>query len=500
MKDDTHHLRQEHPGILRLNNARVALLDIETGFWDLRQQLDALTGKRIANSVLHQAGANGGAAFARSFSPSILKKDATDLFKTCLASFQAAGFGNFSIQKQDMASGRMTITARDTIESWMFQQHGKSSDDPACAYIAGVLVGFINTVTKRSDIVCIERTCQAGGDPLCTFELLPAAEAGSESVVSLEPDPFANRQLNLLDMLFERMPTGIAVLDRDLKIRRCNPTFAKLVERYGGTPADLVTPGKTMFEVAPGSEADTLPVFNRALAGETIISNAQRSESRGIVSYWDGILVPLEENGQVTGLLHVLYDATERVKTELQLRETLEKLQENEAMLRSIIENATRFAIYRAAVDPKSPQGGKIVLYSPSITDISGIEDPSDYANWFANIHPDDYARVVEANRRAMELGEVYNQTTRVYNARKQRWCWVHTVSTPTYDDLGRLKHFDGFVFDITEQKQAEEELQKAYETLEQRVEERTSELKTVIAVQQAISSRLELDEVLKMI
>ncbi|NTU75928.1 MAG: hypothetical protein HGA86_07385, partial [Anaerolineaceae bacterium] len=76
MKDDTHHLRQEHPGILRLNNARVALLDIETGFWDLRQQLDALTGKRIANSVLHQAGANGGAAFARSFSPSILKKEA----------------------------------------------------------------------------------------------------------------------------------------------------------------------------------------------------------------------------------------------------------------------------------------------------------------------------------------------------------------------------------------------------------------------------------------
>ena len=64
---------------------------------------------------------------------------------------------------------------------------------------AGVLVGFVNVLAARGDVVCIERACQAQGAEACLFELLPAAVAGDVPVVALAPDPALGRQLNLSD-------------------------------------------------------------------------------------------------------------------------------------------------------------------------------------------------------------------------------------------------------------------------------------------------------------
>ena len=60
-------LMDEQSGVLQFGGSRMALLDIEAGFWGLRRQIEALIGERLASSVLQQAGANGGASFARSF-------------------------------------------------------------------------------------------------------------------------------------------------------------------------------------------------------------------------------------------------------------------------------------------------------------------------------------------------------------------------------------------------------------------------------------------------
>jgi hypothetical protein len=51
-------LSEARPGVLRFGGARMALLDIEAGFWELRRQLEALAEPRLTNIVLQQAGAN----------------------------------------------------------------------------------------------------------------------------------------------------------------------------------------------------------------------------------------------------------------------------------------------------------------------------------------------------------------------------------------------------------------------------------------------------------
>ena len=183
-------------GVLQLGGARMALLDIEAGFWGIRRQMEALIGTHLTNSVFQQAGANGGASFARSFAPS-LDQSGELLFSACLQIYQTAGFGQFEITSLEWPIGRIQIQADQTFEAWMMRQHDHLGTAPCCAYTAGVLVGFVNIISNRKDVVCIEHTCQGKGDEFCQFELLPAAEAEDQVVVSFSPDPGLGRQINL---------------------------------------------------------------------------------------------------------------------------------------------------------------------------------------------------------------------------------------------------------------------------------------------------------------
>ncbi|MCA9970629.1 MAG: PAS domain-containing protein, partial [Anaerolineales bacterium] len=419
------------PGTIRFGGARMALLDVEAGFWALRRQLEALVGRRLANTVLQQAGANGGASFAHAFAPDAAPETAAAALRDCIAAYQVAGFGEFAVAELAWPLGRIVVRATNSFEVWAARQHAQPADQPVCAYSAGVLVGFVNALARRHDIVCIERACQAQGADACLFELLPAAEAGETAVVSFDPDPFLGNQLNLLELLFDRMPMGIAIIDRNYILRRFNPTWASFIGQYTPSPASRVAPGVSIFELEPGTEATLKALFAPVFAGETVRQEAVRLESGGIVSYWDVVLVPLYHDDEVVALLDVSLDATARVRDRETLLHALEALQQSEAHLRSMLDSARGYAVYRVAVDPADPYLGKVVLVSPSIRDVIGIADPYNFESWFTGVHPDDRARVMAANRRALAEGVPFDETMRFYDARRQAWRWVHTVSHP---------------------------------------------------------------------
>ncbi|MCC6190326.1 MAG: GAF domain-containing protein [Anaerolineales bacterium] len=136
----------------------------------------------------------------------------------------------------------------------------------------------------------------------------------------------------------------------------------------------------------------------------------------------------------------------------------------SEAHWGALMESAIGFAIYRVAVDPNSAYGGRVVLVSPSLRDLAGIEDPYRFEAWFDNLHPDDLPRVREANRRAWQQGEPYDQVVRVYHPHRQAWLWVRTISHPVLDANGQPAYFDGMVVDVTAQQAAEQALQERLE------------------------------------
>ncbi len=316
-------LQNDERGQLLFGGTRMALLDIGNGFWSLRRQLEALAGPRLADAVLQQAGANGGASFARSFAPDVTAETAVSAFRDCLAAYEAAGFGQFDIETLRWPIGCISVRGYNTFEAWMMQQQAQTPNHPSCAYTAGVLVGFINALTGRQDIVCVKKSCQAQGADHCTFELLPAAEANSTAVVAFDPDPFLSQQINMLDILFDQMPMGIYILDRELRLRRFNPTLIDFVRRYSPRSAEQVVPGVSFVDLMPGSEAAARAVLEKALAGETMRQEAFFLEIDGRPSYWDSVTTPLRDGEEIVGLVHVSTDVTERVLAEQRLHETL---------------------------------------------------------------------------------------------------------------------------------------------------------------------------------
>ena len=70
------------------------------------------------------------------------------------------------------------------------------------------------------------------------------------------------------------------------------------------------------------------------------------------------------------------------------------KLRVSEEHLRSLMESASGFAVYRLVYDKESPHSLKVIFVSPSINDIFGIPDPMKFESWFENIHPDDVSRL----------------------------------------------------------------------------------------------------------
>jgi len=323
-KDIYNFLSIDSPGELLFGNARMALLDIEAGFWGIRRQVEALIGTKLTNTVLQQAGANGGASFAKSFGTAQSSTEQKRFFESSLQAYQIAGFGKFEIENACWPIGSLHIRAWSSFEAWMMHRHNQQVKGPVCAYTSGVLVGFVNVISDRQDVVCIERKCQAVGDDFCEFELLPVEETDEKTYVALSPDPGLSRQLNLLEILFDRMPMGIAIFDSKYRIQRFNPTWMEFSERYAPPSGAPLVPGVNYFDHLPGTETVVMPLFERVMTGETVHQDGVRLDTGGIVSYWDIVLAPLVEDDNVVGILNMSVDATERIALQQNLEQRIE--------------------------------------------------------------------------------------------------------------------------------------------------------------------------------
>ena len=175
------------------------------------------------------------------------------------------------------------------------------------------------------------------------------------------------------------------------------------------------------------------------------------------------------------GALRQQLDHQESLKVRVgQLEKALETSETN---LRSFMENARGFGVYSVEPDENEAYGTKNIFVSPSVKDILGIEDPENNTSWFQTIHPDDVERVTAAHYSALEDSNEFDETLRVYHQRKQEWRWLRAISSKVTVAEGASIRFNGMIVDVTDIKRVEEILQKGYEELEIRIEERTTDL-----------------------
>ncbi|MFM8424344.1 MAG: PAS domain S-box protein, partial [Chloroflexota bacterium] len=264
---------------------------------------------------------------------------------------------------------------------------------------------------------------------------------------------------------------GVAELDGDktavVSANRETATFLAM------QPIDL--PGRTGIELGTPGDLEHLFVENyKRCQREGVPVRFEYNYPHSSGERWLKVSVSFIGIG-VTGhpqFSFVVEDITEHKHAEIQKDAALEKLRENEARLRQVLDSTQDaiFAIdleYRFLVNNRSHQqaliesGGHLFQVGELI--LSPDYPPEVVSHWRA------------AYNRALN-GDSFKMETNWPDASGQLHYSENNLA-PLRDAAGAIMGVLVVVHDITERKRAEEALQQINETLEQRVSERTYEL-----------------------
>lgn len=200
--------------------------------------------------------------------------------------------------------------------------------------------------------------------------------------------------------------------------------------------------------------------FNELQKGKPILSKRYLRKK-------DGSSIPVELNSKLMPngeMMAIVRDISERKEAE-------KKLEKSEKLFRTLIDN-------NADMMTLAHPEGQLLYVSPSITNILGFSE-EEYKNGLGPdfIHPDDVPGFIEQMMGIIDQPgkSFYRQQQLLHKDGTYRWCEGITTNMLHDPDIGALvSNFR----DITCRKKAEEEIQKLNEELEQKVINRTAQLK----------------------
>ena len=162
-----------------------------------------------------------------------------------------------------------------------------------------------------------------------------------------------------------------------------------------------------------------------------------------------------DQNGRTVRVVGTSHDITD-------YRLAHERLRQSEEKFRSLVANIPDVT-WSAAID------GQTQYISPNVKLVYGFTAAeicqSSAELWFARIHPDDSKRIMQAFQQLFSRGQPYDVEYRVQR-KDGRWIWIHDRAYRTYERDG-VRYADGLFCDITERKQAEEEMRTAKDAAE---------------------------------
>ena len=293
-----------------------------------------------------------------------------------------------------------------------------------------------------------------------------------------------------LATMLEAVPTPVVIVhDPDSTHMTGNRAADELLRQPRGAETSLSAPPEVkprhFKAIKDGRELklDELPA-QRAARGEVVRDFEfnlvfDDGATRSLLGYGTPLL---DKQGRPRGAVHVLVDITERKKIEETLRLSLDR--------------------YRSYIDVTGQLGwttnaeGKVEEDIPSWRAYTGQSyDDIKGWGWSQALHPDDLERTSRVWKEAVATNKPYEVE---YRLRRHDGIYRQFMARgiPLLNSEGNVREWVGTCIDITERKQAEEALKKAHNELEQRVEERTRELR--IASDQVRTERQRMYSVLE--
>lgn len=239
--------------------------------------------------------------------------------------------------------------------------------------------------------------------------------------------------------------------------------------RLTGAPDKAALLGSNPLVISPEHQPDGARSAEKVKAVIQIALERGSHRFEWMINRFDGTQLPVEivltliRGGPHPLLLSVSRDITERKRTETELRE-------NQQLLFSVADNISE-AIYRTGPNHELTFANRAYLHMSgymSLEELRQVPREKLYAN------PADRGRLLELlNRNGLFRNEEVE-----YLRRDGKHWWGLTNSIAVRDEsTGQVLYHVGSVADITERKQAADEIRKLNASLEQRIAARTAEL-----------------------
>jgi len=248
-----------------------------------------------------------------------------------------------------------------------------------------------------------------------------------------------------LRALFTALQDVIFVIDSQGRYLKIAPTGVNLLNK---PPADLE--GQLMRDVLPKETADLfLEIVNEALQSGQPVSMEYSLPVGEQIVWFAGIASPMTENTVVWAAR----DITERKHAE-------DAIHESEERFRAIFEHST------VAKSLTSPEG-KLLQVNQAFADLLGYSiEEMQQLNFAQATHPKDIAESRECIRCLLANEKTRYRMEKRYFHRSGKIVWTDVSTSLLRDNHGIPLYFIIGILDITNRKQAEEDLKKANDEL----------------------------------
>ncbi len=325
----------------------------------------------------------------------------------------------------------------------------------------------------------------------------PATTGASEKALSFFQKRAARRK-KLLDTLRERYLHCVAIVDNikdgifietvrgeilEVNAAACRMLGYSREELFKMTVGDLVPPEVT----ANLSEQIQERTVREGVYIETI--NVRKDGSRIPVEV-SNTLIKIGGKKRVIAIVH---DITERIENRKKLLASHQELERKVRLRTEELDRANRELIAEqrlfiggptVVIKWQAAPGWPVEYVSPNVVSQFGYM-PEEFTEpgflYESIIHPGDRELVAGDIAKYVAAGQdSYEQIYRIAD-HSGRWRWVSDFTVVERDGAGRVSNYHGYVVDITERKNAEEELHRHREHLEELVGKRTAELTGMI-------------------
>jgi PAS domain S-box-containing protein len=253
-------------------------------------------------------------------------------------------------------------------------------------------------------------------------------------------------------LIVETIPGLIAVMTPAGGVEHVN---RQVLEYFGRTLDELKQWG-TSDAVHPADLPDVVAAWQHAVeTGQPYDFEHRIRRADGEYRWFQSRGLPLrDDDGRIVRWYNLLTDIHARRETEDKLRRSEEELLEAQRL-----SHAGSWRHHLAS--------GTFTV-SPEVLRIRGVtsaEPLSTIDRMYSGIHPDDRARVKDAYEAAQRRKEEFDAEYRIV-LHDDTIKHLHTIGHPVLNESGEVVEYIGTGMDVTEQRQAQEALEKAFDEI----------------------------------